>query len=267
MNLLLALQVPDGESSSGGSAQPVSVGGEHQGVDDVVSVQGVQVLTLVQVPEHRGTVLASGGAERAVGGDGHGVDVAGVSDEVLGELELFLEGPHLDEFVPSGGDDDGLGGVGGELDAGDPVGVASAGFGVFDDVFAFTEDVPEAEGLVSGSRDDLTIVSGEGNGEDILLVTHKAARGVSGVQVPQTEVTIPRCRQSEVSIFGDDDVFNVVGVTPQGTVGSSVLFALIISRETGEVPLHDSLVTGSRQDHVGTGAGGGNGGDPSVVST
>jgi hypothetical protein len=40
------------------------------------------VLGLVQVPEHGGTVLATGGAERAIGGDGDGVDVAGVTDVV-----------------------------------------------------------------------------------------------------------------------------------------------------------------------------------------
>jgi hypothetical protein len=36
-------------------------------VDLVVGVQGVEVLGLVEVPEHGGTVLATGGAERAVG--------------------------------------------------------------------------------------------------------------------------------------------------------------------------------------------------------
>ena len=37
---------------------------------------------LVQVPEHGCAVFAAGGAEGAVGGDGHGVDVAGVADVV-----------------------------------------------------------------------------------------------------------------------------------------------------------------------------------------
>lgn len=36
----------------------------------------------VEVPEHGGAVLAAGGAEGAVGGDGDGVDVAGVADVV-----------------------------------------------------------------------------------------------------------------------------------------------------------------------------------------
>ena len=55
-------------------------------MDLVVGVQGVEVLGLVKVPEHRGAVLAAGGAEGAVGGDGDGVDVAGVTDVVGLEL-------------------------------------------------------------------------------------------------------------------------------------------------------------------------------------
>jgi hypothetical protein len=55
-------------------------------VDLVAGAQRVQVLRLVEIPEHRGTVLATGSAERSVGGDGDGVDVAGVADVVGLEL-------------------------------------------------------------------------------------------------------------------------------------------------------------------------------------
>lgn len=51
-------------------------------MDLVTGVEGVEVLGLVQVPQHGGTVLATGGAEGSVGGDGDGVDVAGVTDVV-----------------------------------------------------------------------------------------------------------------------------------------------------------------------------------------
>lgn len=40
------------------------------------------MLRLVQIPEHGDAVLATGGTERAIGGDGDGVDVAGVSNVV-----------------------------------------------------------------------------------------------------------------------------------------------------------------------------------------
>jgi hypothetical protein len=63
-------------------------------VDLIASVEGVEVLGLVEVPEHGGTVLATGGAEGSVGGDGDGVDVAGVTD-VVGLETAGSELPNL----------------------------------------------------------------------------------------------------------------------------------------------------------------------------
>ena len=51
-------------------------------MDLVTGGQGVEVLRLVEVPEHGRAVFAAGGTEGAVGGDGHGVDVTGVTDVV-----------------------------------------------------------------------------------------------------------------------------------------------------------------------------------------
>lgn len=51
-------------------------------MDLVTGMEGVKVLGLVEVPQHGGTVLTTGGAEGTVGGDGDGVDVAGVTDVV-----------------------------------------------------------------------------------------------------------------------------------------------------------------------------------------
>lgn len=51
-------------------------------MDLVTGSEGVEVLGLVKVPEHGGTVLATGSAEGTVRGDGDGVDVAGVANVV-----------------------------------------------------------------------------------------------------------------------------------------------------------------------------------------
>lgn len=66
-------------------------------MDLVVGVQGVEVLGLVKVPQHGGTVLAAGGTQRSIGGDGDGVDVAGVAD-VVG---LQLAGGELPDLTAS----------------------------------------------------------------------------------------------------------------------------------------------------------------------
>ena len=48
---------PDLDAGSGGRTQPVAVGAEAEGVDDVSSVQGVEVFAFVQVPQHGLAVL------------------------------------------------------------------------------------------------------------------------------------------------------------------------------------------------------------------
>ena len=82
VDLALLLQIEDDDRTAGRGAQPVAVGGEDQRVDLVAGGEGVEVLGFVEVPQHGRAVFAAGGAQRAIGGDGHGVDVAGVADVV-----------------------------------------------------------------------------------------------------------------------------------------------------------------------------------------
>lgn len=82
INLALLLEVEDDNLLGGSSAEPVAVWREDEGVDLITSTEGVEVLGLVEVPEHGGTVLTARGAERSIGGDGDGVDVAGVTNVV-----------------------------------------------------------------------------------------------------------------------------------------------------------------------------------------
>merc|ERR550517_1168405 len=70
-------------------------------------VQGVEVLAVIEIPQHGLGVLASGSAEGAVGRHGDGVQVAGVAD-VVGLQLAVGQVPHLDVLVPPGGDDDGV---------------------------------------------------------------------------------------------------------------------------------------------------------------
>lgn len=98
VNLGLLLEVEDDDAGGSGSAEPVAVGGEDERVDLVVGVQGVKVLGLVKIPQHGGAILAAGGAQRSIGGDGDGVDVASVAD-VVGLQLAGGELPNLCENV------------------------------------------------------------------------------------------------------------------------------------------------------------------------
>ena len=85
----LALEIENFDAGGGGRAEPIAVGREDEGVDDVTSLEGVEVLALIEVPEHGDTVFAAGRRKRAIGRDGDGVDVASVAIVVSLELELL----------------------------------------------------------------------------------------------------------------------------------------------------------------------------------
>ena len=147
----LGFQVPDLDGIFGGGAQPVSVGGEDQSVDDVSGIEAVKSLALVEVPKHGGVVLTSRGGKGTIRTDADGVQVSGVSDEVVSELAVG-QVPDLDKLVPSATDDERNRLGRRESDARDPFGVSSAlGVVSADGVLAFSEGVPETDGSVTGS--------------------------------------------------------------------------------------------------------------------
>lgn len=106
---------------------------------------------------------------------------------------------YLDELVPASGDNDGVLGVGAEADAGNPLGVALVG----DGVLAVTEGVPQLDGAVTGTGNDLTVVGGERDGQNVVGVADKGAGGVTGGELPQAEGLVPRGGQSVSTVGGD----------------------------------------------------------------
>jgi hypothetical protein len=90
----LGLEVEDLDARLGSGAQPVSVGREDERVDNVSGFERVQVLAVVEVPEHGDTVLATGSGQGSIGGDGEGVDVTSVA-EVVGLQLASVKLPNL----------------------------------------------------------------------------------------------------------------------------------------------------------------------------
>lgn len=121
------------------------------------------MFALVEVPEHSNTIFAAGSAKGTIGGDSHGVDGAGVSNVVGAKLEAGKI-PHLDNFIPSTRDDDRVARVRGEANTGDPVGMAISG----DIELALSKGVPELDGLITRTRNNLTVVGREGNRQNVL---------------------------------------------------------------------------------------------------
>lgn len=213
---ILVLKIPDLNGGLSGSAEPVVLGREGQSTNGRASLERVEVLALVDIPEHSGTVLTTGSAKGSIGGDGDVVDDTGVTREVSAKLEV-VKIPDLDEPVPTSRDDKRLLGGRGEADARDPVLMLVIDKGVL----ALTEGVPELDRSVTTGRDDLSVVSGEGNGEDIRGVPDEGTDGGTGGKVPKTEGLVPRSGQGEEPIRRDANVLDSLVVTSKGTLGEA----------------------------------------------
>ena len=80
-------------------------------MDGVIAVQCVQVLAIIEVPEHGLGVLTTAGAQGTVRRQGDGVEISSVTN-VVGLQLAVGQVPDLDVLVPSGRDNDGIGVVG-----------------------------------------------------------------------------------------------------------------------------------------------------------
>jgi len=191
------------------------------------------VFSFIEVPEHGDSVFSSRSAEGSVWGDCDVVDVSSVSI-VVGAEFAFLQVPDLDQFVPTTRDNDWVRWVWRESDARDPFRVA-----VFDDIeFAFTKSVPQFDGSITGSRDDLAVIRGEGDRQDVFFVTNESSSGSSSVEVPETEGLVPRSRESKLSVRRDDNVRDKVVVSSE-----RFLCDTIVSFVASQVPDNESLVS------------------------
>ena len=129
----------------------IPVGAEGEGIDGISMVQGVEVLAIIEIPQHGLGILAAGSAEGTIRGHGDGVQVASVTN-VVGLQLAVGQVPDLDKLVPSATDDERNRLGRRESDARDPFGVSSAlGVVSADGVLAFSEGVPETDGSVTGS--------------------------------------------------------------------------------------------------------------------
>lgn len=107
---------------------------------------------------------------------------------------------YLDELVPAARHDHGVLGVGAEADARNPLGVALVG----DGELAVTEGVPQLDGAVARAGDDLSVVGGERDGQDIVGVADESAGGGASGELPQTKGLVPRGGQGVGTVGGDD---------------------------------------------------------------
>ena len=141
---------------------------------------------------------------------------------------------------------------------------------------AVCEGVPQLDGSVCASRDDLSVVGGEGAGEDLFLVASEGSGGLAGSEIPKTEGLVPGGRQSEVVVVGQSNIGNEVRVTGEALERVAVLsinisFLTSFNVVAGELPDHKGPVAGTTDEEIGLltflwWVAGHNGADPAIVA-
>lgn len=82
-----------------------------------------------------------------------------------------------------------------------------------DGVLAVTEGVPQLDRAVARAGNNLAVVGGEGDGEDIVGVSNKSSGGSAGGKLPKAESLVPRGGQG-VGTIGGDDLLDIVRFWP-----------------------------------------------------
>jgi hypothetical protein len=79
-----------------------------------------------------------------------------------------------------------------------------------DGELAVAESVPELDGSIARSRDNLSVIGREGDGENIVRVPNKSSGCSTGSKLPEAESLVPGGRECIGSVRGDDlDSFSV----------------------------------------------------------
>lgn len=248
--VFIAHQVPDLHSVLGGHANPLQLVVEKDLVDFALGVNGADgFLEVSHVPEFEDLVLAAGGQVLGVGGDGDGVDLTVMGLEGVSDLEVSV--PDLESSVPAHGGEVGVeGALGLSLQLGR---VSHLGHPVlmvvgFRGVLAVSQGVPELDFLVGARGDDLTVVRGEGDGEDFLLMSDELTDSLAGLDIPETEGLVPGRGDAIVTIQGEADIGNEVVVASE-LLGRHTHDVFL--RFVEQLPGHEALVTGTRDQHGG----------------
>ena len=186
VNELLVWEIVDLDTLLGTNDEPVKLGGEEDNVNWALGVDLFEMSSFNEVPDVDLTVSTTGGDEVGVWGEIKGVDLSFMSDQSVHEGHDGVI-PDLDGLIPRGGDNDWLLDIVEVSNAGNPVGM----WVLVNGELADSVDVPNLDGFIDGSRGDLSVVWGESNGENVLGVTDKGLVGLGGLEVPESDGSVP----------------------------------------------------------------------------
>jgi len=113
-------------------------------------------------------------------------------------------------------------------------------------VLALTESVPELDGSITSSGDDLSVISREADRENITSVRSESSDGLTSSQIPQSEGLVPTTGEGVVAITGEGEVTDSAVVSGQSLLGEA--WSLTVG---GEFPNNNLLITRRGDDGVG----------------
>ena len=117
-----------------------------------------------------------------------------------------------------------------------------------DGELALRAGVPDLDVSVEGSSDDLSVISGKGNGENVLLVANQLGDGSASGNVPKADGTVPRGGESETGVTGELDLADEVGVASHHLSGHAPGLVLVLITHWVESPLDESLIAGAGEE-------------------
>jgi hypothetical protein len=73
-----------------------------------------------------------------------------------------------------------------------------------DGELAISKSVPQLDGAIARSGNNLSVVGGEGDGENIVGVSNKSAGGGTSGELPEAESLVPGGGEGISTVRGDD---------------------------------------------------------------
>jgi len=131
-----------------------------------------------------------------------------------------------------------------ELDAGDGISVGV----LVDGVLALATGVPNLDLVVKGTGEDLTVISRDGNGKDILGVADQLRDALALLDVPETDGVIPGGAEGEARVTGEAELRDEVRVSREELLGAASLGGLEVLVD--KFPLDDGAIAGAREQEL-----------------
>jgi len=154
--------------------------------------------------------------------------------------------PNLDGLIPRGSD--AKGGLAGVVETHnrDGIGVLV----LVNGELALRTGVPDLDFSVERASDDLSVISGQSNREDVSLVTNELGDGSAGGDVPEADSAVPGGREGKAGVTSELDLTDEVRVTGHHLSWGAPLTVLILLTLGLELPFDEGAITGTRKEEL-----------------